>query len=547
MTATSHADLDEDDGDRRPMRAALIVWFVLFLLTAASAWAADRVDDKTESRLLQVQTKQAAAALSTTVLLIQQPLATVLSVQDVAGPDGDPESFRQQMKSTVGDGRLLASASLWRRGADGALTRIGRVGAPPLMEPASAEGTAFLRSAFEKGTFVPRLVGDGDRLAMAFALADRASEFVVYAERLIPQDRRSPVDRDAAFADLRYAIYLGPEVENAALATTGVDPTSLPLEGETYQTSIPFGTSELTFVTSPRRHLGAPLSQNLPLILLLGGLALTAIASVSAHQLVRARQRAERGRVEQRDISERLQRAVLPHVNPRIPQLDIASEYLAGTQGVDIGGDWYSIIGLDDDDTFGFVVGDVSGHGVDAVAVMAHARFTLRAYLIDGKSPSDALEKCSRQFDITVDGHMTTAVVGVGNWRTGEVTLANAGHPAPLHITDAGAEFVTIPTGPPLGTGRSTYRSTTIWLRPGEALLAYTDGLIERRGEPIDLGMDRLRAVVGSDPRGPIHDLVQRALVALHHEDAADDIAVLGIRRHGSPVPSAPVVTGASG
>ena len=59
---------------------------------------------------------------------------------------------------------------------------------------------------------------------------------------------------------------------------------------------------------------------------------------------------------------------------------------MAGAQGVDIGGDWYSVIGVDDD-RFAFVVGDVSGHGVDAVAVMAHARFTLRAYLVDGGSP----------------------------------------------------------------------------------------------------------------------------------------------------------------
>ena len=150
----------------------------------------------------------------------------------------------------------------------------------------------------------------------------------------------------------------------------------------------------LTFVTSPRRHLGAGLSQGLPVFLLLGGLAITAIATSSAYQLVRARQRAEKVTDLQRDISERLQRAVLPHVNPDIPRLEIASEYLAGTRGVDIGGDWYSIIALDEEH-FGFVVGDVSGHGVDAVAVMAHARFTLRAYLLDGKSPEDALKEAA--------------------------------------------------------------------------------------------------------------------------------------------------------
>ena len=83
-------------------------------------------------------------------------------------------------------------------------------------------------------------------------------------------------------------------------------------------------------------------------------------------------------------------------------------------------------------DHFAFVVGDVSGRGIDAVAVMASARFTLRAYLLRGDTAATALGMCSRQFDVTADGHIATAVVGIGNWRTGEVTVANAGHCLPL-------------------------------------------------------------------------------------------------------------------
>ncbi len=101
------------------------------------------------------------------------------------------------------------------------------------------------------------------------------------------------------------------------------------------------------------------------------------------------------------------------------------------------------------EDDFAFVVGDVSGHGIDAVAEMARARFTVRAYLVDGDSPQAALEKCSHQFDITTDGHMVTVVAGVGNRRTGELTVASAGRPAPLLVhADGSTEFPAVRRAP---------------------------------------------------------------------------------------------------
>ena len=142
--------------------------------------------------------------------------------------------------------------------------------------------------------------------------------------------------------------------------------------------------------------------------------------------------------------------------------------------------------------TFAFVVGDVSGSGMDAVAEMARARFTLRAYLFDGDGPATALEKCARQFDVTTDGHIVTVLVGVGNRRTGEVTVANAGHPLPLLVADPEASFVPMTVGLPLGAGLGTYESSTFTMPVGATLIAYTDGLVERRDENIDAGMRRL-------------------------------------------------------
>jgi serine phosphatase RsbU (regulator of sigma subunit)/type II secretory pathway pseudopilin PulG len=529
---------------RRPGRVVAAICVLGVVLTVLASWLTARVDANTEERLLEVQTRQAATVLSTAVFIIQQPLRTALDVQAVASPAGDTIEFRNIIGPYVGDddASLFVTASLWRRGPDG-LTRLAPpVGAPPALPPGDAETRALLDRAFDSATFVVELAEDQDRIA--YALADAETGLVIKAEAALPADRRASEDSDEVFADIDYAIYVGEDTDASGLTTTDVDPDELPLDGRTYTTTVPFGDTVITLVATPRHHLGSALSQRLPLILLLGGLLLTAAAALVARKLVRSRTAAEDNagtitalyeRVdtlyeEQRALALRLQQALLPQANPDIPGLEIATDYVAGAQGVDIGGDWYSAIRVGADE-FAFVVGDVSGHGVDAVAVMARARFTLRAYLLDGNPPQLALEKASRQFDVALDEHMITALVGVGNWRTGEITLATAGHPPPLLVDELGSEYVDLPVGPPLGIGTSTYAPASVTMPAGSTLVAYTDGLVERRSEPIDVGLRRLAQVVEPLAGVPVDELVSRVVTSMRDEQAVDDIAVLVLRR----------------
>jgi serine phosphatase RsbU (regulator of sigma subunit) len=516
------------------------------LLTALATWAAVRADTNTEQRLLETQTQQAAAVLSTAILTIQQPMDAALKAESVLGRADGPAAFTRIFAHQVGPDGLFVSASLWRHDANG-FTRVASVGVPPGLDPRGPEVRQLLAQALPVDTSVVRRVRVGDQSRIVYALADPRTGYVVYAERAIPADRRASVDRTSAYADLHYAIYLGRNTDTTNMTTTDVDPATLPLQGATAQTSVPFGDTVLTLVTTPRGHLGSTLSQRLPWILLIGGLLLTLASALVAHQLARSRQRAEQDtetitslyeRVdslygEQRALSVRLQKALLPQVNPGIPGIEISSEYVAGAKGVDIGGDWYSAIAVDDE-TFAFVVGDVSGNGVDAVAEMARARFTLRAYLFDGDGAATALAKCSRQFDIAADGHIITVLVGVGNWRTGEITVANAGHPLPLLTSDTGASFVPMPVGLPLGAGPCTYEPATFTLPLGATLFVYTDGLVERRDEPIDTGMSRLVEVVRPFVARPLPSLVSAVVASMQDEVGEDDIAVLALRRVGT-------------
>lgn len=512
---------------RRNNYLTVLVFVVGFLLTASLVWATRKVDDTTEQRLLEQQTRQAAAVLSSAVVVNQQPLRAALMVQPSNGP-ADAALFRQSMVGAVGTPRTFVSSSLWQREGNH-LVRVAHLGRAPTMPAASASTQRFLQRSLGESTFTPTLIRSGTRRLVVYALADRSATRVVYAERAIPADGRSPSDSNDAFSDLRYAIYLGPRAVRHALTTTNVDADSLPFTGRTVTQSIPFGTSELTMVTSARGHLGAPLSHQLPLILAGVGLVLTLVAFGVSRLLVRRRQKAEDSAAFAVALSERLQRALLPLAIPDIDHLEFAVEYGAGTRGVDIGGDWYSIIGVDDDQ-FAFVIGDVSGKGIDAVAVMARARFTLRAYLLRGDSPNVALSMAARQFDVIQDGHIVTTMVGIGNRRTGEVTVANAGHCQPALLRAGEVSFLEPITGPPLGTVHVSYEPTTFAMESGDTLFFYTDGLIERRGEGIDTGMHRLSTTLASAGSVSVAALVDHAVRSLRSSDAEDDVAVLAFR-----------------
>ena len=557
-TASGGAGTDEPQPDdrrrsRHPDRIAAVIAVIGVVLTVASAWSAARIDRNTEQRLLDGQTRQAATVLSTAVMVIDQPLVGALgvsrSVRAAPPPhDGVSEAsaFQRFMADQVGAGKTFQSASLWTRRA-GQFVKVANVGAEPVVSATAPQTRAQMQQAFGSRTTTVRFVRAGDRYYVVYVRADPAMNRLVYAERAVPADRRAPVDRDSAFSELHYAIYLGHQLKTDALTTTDVDPRTLPLKGATARETVPFGDTVLTLTTTSRHHLGAPLSQQLPWLLLVVGLLLTGVAALAGRQLGRGREKAENDAAtiselyartetlfdQQRELFVSLQRALLPHVNPTIPNVELASEYVAGARGLDIGGDWFSIIELPGSTEFGFVVGDVSGRGVDAVAVMAHARFTIRAYLMEVDDPAAVLEKCAPQFDILTDGHMVTVLVGVGDWRTGRITVASAGHPPPVLVTDAGATYVELTPGRPLGTGIDTYENSTLTMPAGATLFCFTDGLVERRDEDIDTGLDRLARVLAQAADRPVHDLVSHTLSTLRHDDAADDIATLAIRWTG--------------
>ncbi|HET7902378.1 MAG TPA: PP2C family protein-serine/threonine phosphatase [Candidatus Nanopelagicales bacterium] len=522
---------------------ASIVVVVGLGITLWSSWVAWTLDQRNEHSLLEVQSKQAAAVLTGAIAGVTAPLSTALRVEQASG--GSPDRFAIVMAPSVGADRLFVHASLWDTSVQPA-REVANLGVPSEMTAGGQQLGEFLGLARQSDTFV--VTNPGDRVdRVAYAVADRNDpRYVVYAERAIPPSKVVPVQRGSAFASLDFATYIGTELDETTLATTNVPESQLPLSGDVVRQQIPFGDTTLTLLTRADGHLGGELGLRLPWMFLLGGALLTAVTAVAVTSLVRSRRRAEddgltiselydrldAAYAEQRGIAETLQRSLLPASNPVIDELEIASRYVAGAQGVDVGGDWYSVIRLEGD-RVGFVVGDVSGRGIGAAVVMARLRFTIRAYLVEGHSPSTTLEMCSRQFDIDEDGHFTTVLVGIADLATRSVELANAGHFAPLMVCSDRTEYLPTLPGPPIGIGAQAYTSSTTTMPPGSTLVAFTDGLIERRDEDLTVGLDRLASAVLAERDG-LENVLDHVLVELTGGGIEDDTAVLALRWRGA-------------
>ena len=209
-----------------------------------------------------------------------------------------------------------------------------------------------------------------------------------------------------------------------------------------------------------------------------------------AEHASRALDRARRHEREH-DVAVALQRSLLPDALPAIEGLDFAGRYNAGGVGLAVGGDWYDAVRRPDG-MLHLTVGDVAGRGIPAAVLMGQLRNAFRALAYDHTSPGEIARRLTRL--VPLDG-MATAVFLTIDPYTGEVAYASTGHPPSL-LLDVETDTVTRldqANAPPLGwAAAEEIREAHFTLPVNGALLAYTDGLVERRGVSIDDGIDRV-------------------------------------------------------
>jgi anti-anti-sigma factor len=237
-----------------------------------------------------------------------------------------------------------------------------------------------------------------------------------------------------------------------------------------------------------------------------------------------------------------LQQSLLPPSLPILRDLALAARYLSAAVHTQASGDWYEAVALPGERVF-LAVGDVVGRGTEAAAVMGQLRSAMRAYALAGMSPAGALEKLS-DFAAGVPGaEVSTAAAAEIDLARGLLTYACAGHPPPLLVGGETTAFLTEGRGPALGVRRGGYREAAVPFAEGSALVLYTDGLVERRGEPLDTGLGRLAAAAAEAAPARAAELCDRLVTGLvDRRSAGDDVAVLVARREAPVAPLAMAV-----
>jgi PAS domain S-box-containing protein len=233
------------------------------------------------------------------------------------------------------------------------------------------------------------------------------------------------------------------------------------------------------------------------------------------------------------ETAEALQRSLLPDTLPVLQDADLATRYVPGGVGLKVGGDWYDAVPLRDGRVM-LVIGDVVGHGVRAAASMGKLRNVLQYSALDGLAPAQVLQRLNAYFCALPDADMATLLVAEYDPVRQRIRYSNAGHPpAALRMPDGTVELLEGGRSMPLcASDQARYHEAERDLPAGSMLVLYTDGLIERRGESLDVGLERLTDALRTAPAG-VEDVADTLLRDFLADDAApDDVALLcvGVR-----------------
>ena len=233
---------------------------------------------------------------------------------------------------------------------------------------------------------------------------------------------------------------------------------------------------------------------------------------------------------DHRAAADLLQRSLMPESLPQVDGTRLAARSVPGNVRNRIGGDWYDAIHLPSGQLL-LVVGDVVGHDLPAAAVMGQLRNALRAYALEDHSPATILSRVNRAALLFQSSDMATCIVVAIDTATMRASWASAGHPPPLITSpQAPPRLLAGAPGPPLGViAEAKYPEHQVLLEDGDSMLLYSDGLVERRGFPIDVGLARLSSIDVPDA-GPDETCGYVLSTMLEHGANRDDVTCLFLR-----------------
>jgi serine phosphatase RsbU (regulator of sigma subunit) len=389
------------------------------------------------------------------------------------------------------------------------------------------------------------IVGSGSNRSLGFALGPPATPpgTVVYRQTTLGKLGPPRSVDTKPFGEVRVAVYNGltPQTSAAVISTA----PALPLRGRVVSKRLNAGADDWLLQVRAVHPLVGATTAAAPWFVLGAGLLLCAFVTATAEVESRRRANAIALYRNEHRLAEGLQRSLLPDL-PIVAGLDIAARYLPGTEGLQVGGDWYDVFTLDEG-RIGVVIGDVVGHDISASATMSRVQAALRAYAFRIADPAVVLDRLDMLIETFQSERLVTMFYGVlgpaDSSGAREFWYANAGHPPPLACRpgggvdelDGGASMLLGVAAGPEGS-RSSAR---IRLPAGSTLMLFTDGLVEVPGESLTDSLARLKASAAKCGEVPPDELCDRLVAGLPDTELRDDVAIIALRLADLSAPQA--------
>lgn len=513
-----------------------VLVLILLVLVTISAFIVVRITTSGEqTSLLKERTSEVVLVLNASITTLASSLTSLGEAVRLAG--NSPTAFRDAA------GPVLASNPGSRLGL--AVVRPGPFGY--VVETAAGKGLSpgqvldpeetqsAERAVVTRQLVATPVIGSGAARIIGFAVAAPGGPHgtVVYEQLALGPVAPTRQSSGTPFRELSVALYAAPrpDRQQVVLATT----SKLPPPGAKQFRSVSVGASRWLLVTAAQRPLVGSLTAWAPWLVLATGLVVAVLVALLVEQMARRRDLALSLYAGEHVVAQALQRSLLPEL-AAFPGVEVASRYVAGGAGQQVGGDWFDVFPLDGGQ-IGAVIGDVIGHDIVAAAAMSQIRAALRAYAGEGSDPAGVLERLEGFVDQFGQAEMVTVFYGVLEPPAVDgsrvLRYANAGHLPPLLSGPDGRvgeveSRASLIIGAPAPVSRV---SDTCRLQAGSTLLMFTDGLVEVPGRSIRDSLDELADWLRAMPPGPAPAALCDQLVkGLPSGKLRDDIAILALR-----------------
>ena len=444
-------------------------------------------------------------------------IPVLLSVSQATSQDGSPadlilhvEDLRERRRAER-DREQLIRAQAERARAEASAERLRLMQSIAVAALGAEDLDGLLRELLD--SVLEAL--DADRAAVV--LTDGEEHVVARAASGVETTVRRDGDGESDDVVARVAAARGP-VTIADVAEAGIDASSLgPAIGSLLAVPLVAGAQvigSLHVGTLTRRDFD---DETVDLLGLAAGRVSLAIARTRLYE-------------RERYIARRLQRSLLPDSLPPVPGVVLAARYEPGGDGSTVGGDWYDAIALPGG-RVAVAIGDVVGRGIEAAATMGQMRSALRAILMQADDTGAMAERLNRFAFGLGECVLTTVVLAIFEPAKGRLRYTNAGHPPPLIVGAGGARYVEDVPAPPMGVMETPrYVERTLQVERGETLLLYTDGLVEKPVEVLDIGLERLReAAAATGATADAEALCEHVLSELGGDARTDDVTMIAL------------------